>query len=78
MKILLNFLVKIVIKNSCVKFDAFLRKDATFIFPLNRALKIESITKPIFNWSIAYILRNTHTFRDDAESIAFSFWYIYF
>ena len=39
MNILLNFLVKIVIQNSCVKFDAFLRQNDLFIFPPKRSIR---------------------------------------
>ena len=35
-------LFKIVIENSCVKFDAFLRRDGIFIFK-NKALRSESV-----------------------------------
>ena len=37
-KILLNFLVKIVIKNSFIKFSSFSRQNCSFIFPPIRVI----------------------------------------
>ena len=42
-RILLNFLVKIVIKNAGVKFDAFSKRNGSFIFLKNEVLISENV-----------------------------------
>ena len=48
-KIQQNVLVKIVIKNSCVKFDTFSRRNGSFIFPKLGLLEVKVLIINIFN-----------------------------